>query len=398
MDNSRLKPKLLGHSANDLFWFILPLVLPSLLARYSLSYAGAGGILTVYLLFTAAGSFVIGKLSDRMSRKHILSYGFMLAAAGLIASGFAPNLPVFLILISITAVGVSTFHPVMYAVIDEGCTENKSRVMGLYECFGTSAILLMFLVNGFLLTKIGVRGVLVVTAVPAIIMGFLYLFSSSIFTSPESARHSGDMNDNSPAGKSRTDSRRFVLFLISVILRVTAVTALLNFLPTIFVHFFGFEESRAAWATAFFFAGGISGSLIAGKLSEYFNSFAIILVGTVFIGFTLIILSGSLPVWVYILVVTLFGAFGSGCLINQNLLISKLSGTLGRGEAFGIMMGSMTVTTAVSPLLFGLVIDFLGYRQALYIFTLPLAASVIILAGLLKTDVSKSKAAVSTGL
>lgn len=59
--------KLLGHSANDLFWFILPLVLPFLLVRYNLSYTQAGGILTLYLGVTALGSFVMGKLSDRVS-------------------------------------------------------------------------------------------------------------------------------------------------------------------------------------------------------------------------------------------------------------------------------------------------------------------------------------------
>ncbi len=64
-------------------------------------------------------------------------------------------------IISITAVGVSTFHPVMYAVIDENYPENKGRVMGLYEGFGTGAILLMYLINGYLIRWIGIRGVLI---------------------------------------------------------------------------------------------------------------------------------------------------------------------------------------------------------------------------------------------
>lgn len=377
-----MKSKLFGHSANDLFWFILPLVLPSLLARYDLNYTQAGGILTVYLLFTALGSFIIGKLSDKMSRRQILSYGFILAAAGLISSGFAPNLPTFLILISVTAMGVSTFHPVMYAVIDESYPLRKSRVMSLYECFGTSAILLMFLINGFLLSRIGVRGVLIITAVPALTMGLVYNFSKTI---PDAVKPLSV--EGSPAGRiERGEVVRFILFLLSVILRVMSVTALLNFLPTIFVKFFGLEPSRAAYATAFFFAGGIFGALVTGRLSERYNSFGIILVGTVFIGFTMLILAGSLPVWFYIIIVTLFGAFVSSCIINQNLLISRLGGKLGRGEVFGILMGTMTITAALSPTLFGFVIDSLGYKQALNIFSLPLVLSIIILVFLLKTD------------
>ncbi|HAK45574.1 MAG TPA: hypothetical protein DCO79_06605 [Spirochaeta sp.] len=380
-----MKSKLLGHSANDLFWFILPLVLPALLARYDLNFTQAGGILTIYLLFTAAGSFVIGRLSDKMSRKLIMSYGFLLSAAGLIASSFAPNLPTFLVLISVTAIGVSTFHPVMYAVIDETYTVNKSRVLGLYECFGTAAILLMFLVNGFLLSRIGVRGVLIVTAVPAVIMGVVYRLSDSINDASPEYLNEGRAARN---GKrlERGEAVKFSLFLFSVILRVISVTAVLNFLPTIFVKFFGMPESRAAYATAFFFVGGIAGSLVAGKLSERFNSFGIIMISTVFIGLIMLILSGSFPVWIYLIIIALFGAFASGCIINQNLLMSRLGGALGKGELFGILMGTMTVTTALSPLLFGLVIDYSGYRQALYLFSLPLVVSVVILGWLLKSD------------
>ena len=380
-----MKSKLFGHSANDLFWFILPLVLPSLLARYELSYSQAGGVLTIYLLFTALGSFITGKLSDQVSRKKILAYGLLLAAAGLTAAGFAPNLPVFLVFISITAAGVSTFHPVMYAVIDESYPENKSGVMGLYECFGTSAILLMYLVNGFLLGRVGVRGVLMVTSLPAVVMGLIYLFTDSI-----KAPVSVDGPDTGSSGNvgAEGNRRRFILFIISVILRVISVTALLNFLPTIFVKFFGMAEGPAAYATAFYFAGGIGGSIIAGRLSNRFNSFAIIIGGTIFIGFTMLILAGNLPAVLYLIIVALFGASASGCIINQNLLMRKLGGTLGTGEIFGILMGTMTVASAFSPALFGIILDLTNYRHALMLFSMPLIVSVIILAWLLKTDKS----------
>ena len=380
-----MKTKFLGHSANDLFWFILPLVLPSLLVRYDLNFTQAGSIITMYLLFTAAGAFIIGKLSDRVSRKNILSFGFFISAAGLILSSFAPGLALFLVFISITALGMSSFHPVMYALIDESCSGiSKNRIMGYYEFFGTAAILLMFLINGFLLERIDVRGVLIVTAVPAIVMGVIYFFTSALDTVPETEAVKAEMPGERYAEK--TSKSRFIIFLLSIILRVVAVTALLNFLPTIFVEFFGFPHDKASYATALFFAGGLSGSLIAGKLANRFNSFGIILGGTVIIGITLIILSLELPAWLYLVIVVFFGASGSGCIINQNLLISRLSGSLGKGEVFGILMGVMTVTSALSPGFFGIVLDHLGYRTALQLFTTPLVLSIILLSYLLKTD------------
>jgi MFS transporter, FSR family, fosmidomycin resistance protein len=377
-----MKSKFLGHSANDLFWFILPLVLPSLLIRYDLSFAQAGGILTTYLMVTALCSFAVGKLADRFSRKKLLSYGFILSAAGLASSGFAPNLGIFLALISVTAVGVSTFHPVMYAVIDDQYQEQKGKIMGLYESFGTGAILLMFLINGTLLGIIGVKGILILTAAPALIMGFVYLFSDTI---PEVNKEEKNKKEDEPASKK--DIVRFVLFLLSVILRVFSVTAVLNFLPTIFVSFLNYSEASAAYASAIFFGGGLIGSLFAGRLADRLNSFSILLWGTLLIIPSLLFFSLDIPGILYLIIVGFFGAFGSGCIINQNLLMRRMGKHLGTGEIFGILMGVMTVTSSLSPVFFGLLIDHAGLKPALIIFTFPLVLSILLLLFLKKGTV-----------
>ena len=214
-------------------------------------------------------------------------------------------------------------------------------------------------------------------------MGFVY--RSSYFQISEKSSDEKKTDPSASADK-RSSRRRLLIFLVSVILRVISVTALLNFLPTIFVRFFGFSQDHASYASALFFAGGLSGSLIAGKLSEKINSFLIILVGTVIIGVTLLIMSGDLPAWLYLIFVVFFRCFRLRMYHQPDLLLTRLSGALGKGEAFGILMGTMTVTSALSPGLFGMVLDFLGYKTALYIFTSPLIASILLLVYLLKSD------------
>lgn len=175
-----MRMKNLSHSVNDLYWFLLPLLLPGLLESYSLSYGKAGSILTLYLSVAGVGSFLAGKISDSVGRKEILGYGFLLSSAGFTAAGFAPSFSIFMVIIAVTALGVSTFHPVMYAVIDESNLKDKGRILGIYEAFGTSAILIMYFVNGFLLSRIGIRGVIILTAAPALIMGLYFLKTDSI--------------------------------------------------------------------------------------------------------------------------------------------------------------------------------------------------------------------------
>ena len=377
-----MKSKFLGHSANDLFWFILPLVLPLLLVRYNLSYAQAGSILTLYLGITALGSVLIGKLSDRFSRKTILVAGFLAAALGLTAAGFAPTLLLFLILISLTALAVSTFHPVMYAILDENYPENKGRVMSLYEICGSGAILLMFLVNGFLLERIGVRGVLIVTAIPALLMGLHYAFSDAV----PSSLHTGTDAAESGVPVSRHDLFRYILFLTGIILRVISVGAVLNFLPVILVNFLDFSSTMASYGTAFFFVGGIAGSLVAGKLSVCCSPLKALAVSIVMVIPFLMSFILPLPFWGHVLGIMGFGFFGSGCIVYQNMLMTGFSRHLGKGEAFGIMMGALTIGSAVSPALLGASLDFCGFVPSLLLFTIPLFLSGGLLFYLVKSE------------
>ncbi len=363
----------LSHSANDLFWFILPLILPLLLVRYNLSYTRAGGILTFYLAITAVGSYFMGRISDRIPRRFIMGIGFYIAAAGLIAAGFSGTFPVFMIFLAITAFGVSTFHPVMYAHIDETFSNDKGKVLGTYEASGAGALLIMFLVNGALLGIIGTRGVLVITAIPALVMGTLLIRARMMDASPAPGI---SVNDS---GTEHASPALFFLFLITIMLRIASVMAVLNFLPTIFTNHFDLPADRAASATGLIFAGGIAGSLIASRFSRPDRSYRILIIGSLILAPLIAALALDVHMAFHFTVIFILGSVGSGLIINQNLLLTSLGSRFGKGEAFGILMAVMTLSQSVSPALFGMSIDKWGFAAALLIFSLP----VIISAGLL---------------
>jgi hypothetical protein len=53
----------LGHGVNDLYFFVLPMVLPLLLKEYALSYRLAGLVLASYLGIVAVFSYLFGHFS-----------------------------------------------------------------------------------------------------------------------------------------------------------------------------------------------------------------------------------------------------------------------------------------------------------------------------------------------
>src|SRR5271169_5257457 len=79
-----------GHGANDLFWFILPPVLPLILQEFGLRYAAAGGMIAAYLSMIAVASMLTGRLSDRVHRGRLIGFGFLLASFAVFAGSVMP--------------------------------------------------------------------------------------------------------------------------------------------------------------------------------------------------------------------------------------------------------------------------------------------------------------------
>lgn len=387
----------MGHSANDLYWFVLPLIMPSLLVKFDLTYALAGAILTLYLTITSVFSYIMGKTSDTLGRYQIISIGFFVASSGFLVAGFANHLSAFLIIISFTAIGVSTFHPIMYAIIDESPLTNSGKVLGIYETFGTAAILMMFIVNGFLIDSIGVRGILIITSIPGFIMGICFFQEHrrqmTRFTIQPSAKNdiidtpitqpilaipkseSCDLEKHEPKGQLWT----LIIFLFSVIFRMITVSAILNFLPVIIFRTYGVTQEIASYTTALFFAGGILGSLSIGGLSKVTTPLQGLLVETICIPILVLLMSMQVPFYLTLSIIFFFGFFASGCYISQNLFIRELNGRKGKGELFGILTGVLTLTSAISPYLIGVVFDNLGIHIGIMVFSMPAVVSCMLL-------------------
>ena len=73
---------------------------------------------------------------------------------------------------------------------------------------------------------------------------------------------------------------------------------------------------------------------------------------------------------VYILLF-LLGGFWLGFSPVQNIYVSTLTSSMGKGMGFGFLMGLMTLTNAFGPGLFGILADFTNLRMAILWYTLP---------------------------
>ena len=368
----------LAHGANDIYWFILPPVLPLILQEFGLRYTGVGGLVAAYLSVIAVSSIVMGRISDRVSRRHLVAIGFGVASLALWAASLSPGLTLVAVFLVIAGLGVSAFHPTAYAAIHE--TDGARGVSyGAFEASGALAVALMYLVHGSLVARVGWRGVLMVGAVPGAIMGLAVLWART--TTPSATRPppgAGAASASPPRSLAVA-----VVLVFAVMLRFLGTTAVNNFLPTYLVRAAGMATGLASYAVGFAFLGSMAGALVSGRAVERLGPVAVFLASSALLVPATLALSLDLPVSVYPVLLVVFGFSVSACIPAQNVLLNLLTAGRGQGRVFGVLMGMTTVAASASPLIFGAVADGAGLGVALRWATAPAGAALVVAAAAL---------------
>ena len=367
-----------GHSANDIYWFILPVVLPHIINDYRLNYAGAGAILSLYLTVVAIFSIVTGRLSDSFSPERLIGIGFFAASVSFLLAAGSSLLVLLNLALAIAAVGVSVFHPAIYGMADKRITADRGRFFGRFESFGSGAVIAVLILSGLLLPGLSWRGVMAIVVLPGLVAGYLFVKAPRYGSPVEKPK----IVEKSPAG-----SRwHFALFLISNLLRFITVMAVLSFVPTFLSAQGDLPLGAAELVTGAYFLGGFIGARLFGALADRVNPLRLSLVLVASIPPLVLLLPGVETVPLSIATLFLFGAAAIGCIPLQNLLMRRFRSSLAAGHAFGVLLGVMTVAQALSPALFGLSADRLGLSESIRLFSIPAVGGTALLAYLTVCD------------
>jgi MFS family permease len=394
----------LGHGVNDLYFFVLPLVLPLLLKEYGLSYRLAGLVPASFLGVVAVSSYLFGRGSDRLPPWILLGGGFLLASTGFLGSGLSPSRAGMFSSLAAAAIGAGTFHPVIYALIDRLVPERPGRALGAFEVAGVLSIVAMYLAGGLLLAWLGWRGVLAAIGVPGLAVGALFLRPGAVGRfggavgrcGAAPAKRGGTPKERAglpPKRAEATSGKRgalaraakagscpggLVFFLSAIALRFLSTTAVINFLPTYLAMERKLTPSLAAYVSGILFAGGVA-VVLWGGLADRSPPLAVLLLTSGALAPLVLVLSLRLQFWTVLPVLFLLGAFNAGCGPAQNLVLSALGSRFGSGATFGLLMAVISLIGAFSPALFGLLADHLGLTGAMRLFALPALAGWLLL-------------------
>lgn len=368
---------LVGHIFNDMYWFIIPLLLPIIKEEFSLNYTQSGLLLSSYTMMGAFGSLITGYLGDRRGRRFILSWGFFLGSLALVLCAISNNYWHLFLSLIILGVGISAFHPSMIAVISSNFTQKRGTTLGIFQFWGWMGTLTVVLLISLLLKALSDwRKILIILSIPGFI--FAPLFFNSLKTLiKEKKRNKSDSRFILKENNERVSFLILFIFILANTLFTITYYAVMNFIPTYLVGERAFNVTFASYSFLIVVGGGLFGALLSGKMSDILSSLNSLIIFVLIGGPIIIFLTLFKSYFLLIVTLVLFGISYAGIYPSQQAYLAESTPQKIRGGAYGIIFCVSYIVGAIAPGITGMIADNLSLPSALRIITLPLFLSLI---------------------
>lgn len=364
----------MGHFFNDFYCNFLPVLLPILIPKLGLSLT-LSGVLVMVMSFSAnVLQPVFGYFMDKYNFNKLMPFIIPFGAIFICLTSLVGEFWILAILIGLSGLAVSTFHPMGAGLISKVSPEGKiSSSISIFVAGGSlgfafSPILLVYFMNLFDLKY------LPILIIPAFILGF-FMYSSGLsrqrFVNEQVAK-------NMHFSFSRLFKNKPLMFLnISMGIRAWVFTALVTFLPLWAMHQ-GYDNTSSGWILTVYLCGSVIGGLVGGILNDKIGYKKVILWALILAIFPTMcfLFVSQMGILIYI-VLFLSGALAMaanpGAIVwGQNFLPDN------PGMASGMMLGLSFGLGGIGTMLTSSIAEWMGLSMALGITTALLVISVVL--------------------
>jgi len=363
------------HFVNDGLDMVLPVILPIIVEKLSLSFYQMGLIIASYTISSSFLQPIAGYASDITGRKKLyLCGGLFIFTLSLFLMQYANNLTLMISTAFAAGLGYSIYHPEGVAFIGYSIRERRGLSMGIHGFGGSAGRAFFPLLTSMIASLYGLKFSLWFILFAGVIVSLMALiFLQEINTTVEKSYIF------------KTIGPIIIILTIISILRKAFFYGTVSFIPTLFVNVF---QADLIWSGASVFIMMIAGLVtqpIGGHLSDHIGRrkvFAISSFGTSVSFLAFLITTPPL---------SLIGLGLSGFFIFLGfpILFTMLSDIVPR-EALsanvGFVSGIGGIGAIVSPIIIGGFADRFGLQQSLFI---PIAF--IFVAGILTFLLPKDK-------
>lgn len=364
----------MGHFFNDFYCNFLPILLPILIPKLGLSLTLSGALVMVMSLSANVLQPVFGYFMDKYNFNKIMPLIIPFGAVFICFTNWASNFIVLAVLIGLSGLAVSTFHPMGAGLVSKVAPDGKiSTCISIFVAggsfgFALAPILLVYFMQMYSLDY------LPILIIPAIILGIL-MYSSGLskarFVNEQVAKN---MHFNLAQ---ILQNKPLMLLNISMGLRAWLFTALVTFLPLWAIEK-GCDNTLSGWILTIYLCGSVIGGLIGGALNDKIGYKKVILWALIF---TLIptmyfLFAQQIDILMYIALFVgggLVMAANPGAIVwGQDLLPDN------PGMASGMMLGLSFGLGGFGTMLTGSLAESYGLTMALALTAILLVISIVL--------------------
>lgn len=253
-----------GHFFNDFYCNFLPILIPILIPKLGLSLT-LSGILVMVMSFSAnVLQPFFGYFMDKYNFNRLMPLIIPFGAIFICMTSRADNFIVLAVLIALSGLAVSTFHPMAAGLTSRVSPDSRiSSCMSLFIAGGNLGFAVAPILLVYFMDSMGME-MLPLLIIPAVLLGLLIQLSgvSKVrFIDEEAAKN---MHFDFRA---ILRNRPLMLLNISMGIRAWVFTAVVTFLPLWTINK-GYDSTTGGWLLALYLVGATTGGLIAGVLND----------------------------------------------------------------------------------------------------------------------------------
>ncbi|ASK63741.1 MFS transporter [Virgibacillus phasianinus] len=194
----------LGTLLNPLNSSMISVALTRLQHEFTLTFADASWLISIFYIFSAAAQPVMGKLSDMFGPKKLFMIGLILVAAASLLAPFSPNYFFLLGCRALQAIGSSALFPSGMSMVRKSITKGQAKALATLSIFATTSAAFGPSIGGFLIASWDWQAIFIAN-IPFIILSFVL----AIFILPNAGQGKVELR--------RIDFGGIALFIISMV-------------------------------------------------------------------------------------------------------------------------------------------------------------------------------------
>ncbi len=351
-----------AHGVSHFFHLLLAPLFPWLMQEFGLSFTQVGATMTLFFVVSGIGQALAGFAVDRLGARRVLFFGVSCLAAAGVALALAHSYAGLFLAAGLAGLGNAVFHPADFTLLNRHVS--AARLGHAFSIHGLSGNLGWAAAPAFLTgiaALAGWRGAaLGAGAVALLALGLLVCFRHLLADPPHGAsRHEGAPGSPFAFLGCGPVWLCFGFFLFTT----TAFGAFQNFGSPVLQQVYGLTVGLAASAITAFLLGGAGGmalgGFLAGKAMAHDRRIALILSTAALLA--LLLASGVVSAALVPLLMACIGFCNGLAGPSRDLLVRRAAaarfGQQAFGRVYGFVYSGLDTGLALSPLLFGPMLD-----------------------------------------